>query len=302
MKLPMPAFAPDGPPVFRFAPSPNGPLHRGHARSALLNGELAQRHRGRFLLRIEDIDAERSRPEHIAAIGEALTWLGLVWEKPVRFQSQSMETYAAALETLKARGLVYPCFCTRGEIAKAWEAAEARGETVRRDPDGAALYSGRCRAVSAHESATRLAQGEQPQWRLDTAKALAVTGPLKWQAFDPVTGRLAQHEADPLRWGDPVLARKGLPTSYHLAVVLDDGAQGITHVVRGADLEAATDIHCVLQALLGLPQPFYWHHPLILDEEGHKLAKSKGAPSLLSLPGGDITPAVLRADASALLG
>lgn len=278
----MPAFASDGPPVFRFAPSPNGPLHRGHALSALLNAELAARHAGRFLLRIEDIDAERSRPEHIAGIDEALGWLGLAWEKPVRQQSQHMGDYARALEALKAKGVLYPCFCTRGMIAADCAAAEARGETVWRDPDGAPLYAGRCRGLSSDEIAKRLAQGDVPQWRLNTARALAITGPLRWHSFEPLTGAIAVHAADPLRWGDPVIARKGLPTSYHLSVVVDDAFQGITHVVRGTDLEAATDIHVLLQALLGVVQPLYWHHPLILDDDGKKLAKSKGALSLLA--------------------
>lgn len=268
--------------MFRFAPSPNGPLHRGHALSALLNAELAARHHGRFLLRIEDIDAERSRPEHIAGIDAALAWLGLAWEKTVRRQSQHMGDYARALESLMAKHVVYPCFCTRGMIAADCAAAEARGETVMRDPDGVPLYAGRCRGLSSDEIAQRMAQGETPQWRLDTARALAITGPLRWHAFDPVTGAMIVHAADPLRWGDPVIARKGLPTSYHLSVVVDDALQGITHVVRGTDLEAATAIHVLLQALLGLPQPLYWHHPLILDEDGKKLAKSKGAASLLA--------------------
>ncbi len=297
----MPAFAPDGPPVFRFAPSPNGPLHRGHALSALLNAELAARHKGRFLLRIEDIDAERSRPEHIAAIDEALGWLGLAWEKPVRRQSQHFGDYERALETLKARGVLYPCFCTRGMIAADCADAEARGETVRRDPDGAPLYAGRCRGLSSDAIATFLAQGETPQWRLDTARALAITGPLRWHSFDPVTGAMIVHVADPLRWGDPVVARKGLPTSYHLSVVVDDALQGITHVVRGTDLEASTDIHVLLQALLGLPQPLYWHHPLILDDEGKKLAKSKGSASLLSERDAGLDAQTLRDAAIAVL-
>lgn len=278
----MPVFASDGPPVFRFAPSPNGPLHRGHALSALLNAELATRHHGRFLLRIEDIDAERSRPEHIAGIDEALGWLGLAWEQPVRRQSQHFEDYARALEALKAKGVLYPCFCTRGMIAADYAAAEARGETVGRDPDDAPLYAGQCRGLSDAEVEKRLAQGDVPQWRLDTTKALALTGALQWRWFNPTTGEIGVHAADPLRWGDPVIARKRMPTSYHLSVVVDDALQGVTHVVRGTDLEASTDIHVLLQALLGLPQPLYWHHPLILDDDGKKLAKSKGAASLLA--------------------
>lgn len=297
----MPAFAPDGPPVFRFAPSPNGPLHRGHALSALLNAKLAERHHGRFLLRIEDIDAARSRPEHIAGIDEALAWLGLVWEKPVRLQSQHMDDYERALEVLKAKGVLYPCFCTRGTIAADWTDAEVRGEKVMRDPDGAPLYVGRCRTLSEGAVADRLSQGEVPQWRLDTAKALAMTGHLRWRAFDPLSCAIIMRDADPLRWGDPVIARKGMPTSYHLSVVVDDALQGVTHIVRGTDLEASTDIHVLLQTLLGLPLPLYWHHPLILDADGKKLAKSKGSVSLLTEREAGLDASTLHKFASALL-
>lgn len=301
MELPFPDHHSAGPPVFRFAPSPNGALHRGHALSAILNAELAKRHGGRFLLRIEDIDPERSKPEHIAAIEEALDWLGLIWETPVRHQSQHMDDYARALSTLKGKGVLYPCFCTRGALAAAVADAEARGQQWPRDPDGAPLYSGHCRTLSPDEAAARIARGEPHQWRLDMAKALALTGPVLWHAFDPRTGYVTLHDADPLRWGDVVIARKGLPTSYHLSVVVDDALQGITHVVRGTDLEAATDIHAVLQTLLGLSQPLYWHHQLILDEQGRKLAKSKGSLSLQDERASGVTPDELRAQALALL-
>lgn len=300
MHLPFPDHR-AAPPVFRFAPSPNGPLHRGHALSALLNAELANRHGGRFLLRIEDIDPERSRPEHIAAIEDALDWLGLVWEQPVRRQSQHMYEYARALETLKAKGVVYPCFCTRGDMARIVTEAEAQGKIWPRDPDGAPLYSGACRTLAKDDATSRIAKGEPHQWRLDMQKALASMGPVQWRAFDPKTGAVETRNADPLRWGDVVIARKGLPTSYHLSVIVDDALQGVTHVVRGTDLEAATDIHAVLQKLLGLPHLLYWHHPLILDGEGRKLAKSKGSLSLQDERARGVTANVLCAQALALL-
>ena len=301
MSLPFAGHHKGGPPVFRFAPSPNGPLHRGHALSALLNAELARRHGGRFLLRIEDIDAERSRKEHIAAIEDGLTWLGLDWDRPVRQQSQHMEDYARALDALKRKGVLYPCFCTRGAITAKVADAAARGALWPRDPDGAPLYDGVCRSVPMPEQEARIAAGEAHQWRLDTQKALGLTGPLAWHRFDPHTGQAERVAADPLRWGDPVIARKGLPTSYHLSVVVDDVLQGISHVVRGIDLEPATDIHVVLQSLLGLPQPFYWHHPLVLDAEGRKLAKSKGSRSLQDERAAGVTPQSLRAEALSVL-
>lgn len=301
MTLPFPDHHTEGPPVFRFAPSPNGPLHRGHALSAILNAELARRHGGRFLLRIEDIDAERSRKEHIAAIEDGLNWLGLAWELPVRQQSQHMDDYARALDELKRKGVLYPCFCTRGALAAKVANAEARGLEWSRDPDGAPLYDGACRDLSAMERAARLATGEAHQWRLDMRKALALTGPLVWRRFNPQTGATMDVAANPLRWGDPVIARKGLPTSYHLSVVVDDALQGVTHVVRGTDLEAATDIHIVLQALLALPQPLYWHHPLVMDGDGRKLAKSKGSPSLQDERAAGIAAHSLKAEALLLL-
>jgi glutamyl-Q tRNA(Asp) synthetase len=263
--------------VLRFAPSPNGPLHRGHALSVWLNAAMAQKLNGRLLLRIEDIDPARSRPEHIEAIEEALDWLGVSYERPVRRQSQFMADYGQAFETLKKRGLVYPCFCTRTESDAA---IQAKGRDWPSDPDGSPLYPQTCRALSNAEIAARLAKGDKPQWRLDHAKAIAVTGSLTWTSFDPETLVTTTHQARPERWGDVVLVRKDTPTSYHLSVVVDDAIQGITHVVRGMDLEAATDIHTLLQALFGLPQPLYWHHPLINGPDGKKLAKSKASASL----------------------
>ena len=289
------ARQPDAQPVFRFAPSPNGPLHRGHALSALLNGELARRMSVRFLLRIEDIDPERSKPEHCAAIEDALEWLGLQWERPVRRQSEHMDDYARAFAALRARGVVYPCFCTRGEIVRSVADIEASGHGWPRDPDGAPLYPRRCRSLGTDEADRRLAAGERAQWRLDVAKALTVTGPIRWRTFDPATGRSTERIARPERWGDCVIVRRDTPTSYHLSVVVDDALQGVSHVVRGIDLEAATDIHALLQALLGLPSPLYLHHDLINDPEGRKLSKSKGSVSLQFEREHGLTVAALRA-------
>jgi len=263
--------------VLRFAPSPNGPLHRGHALSVWLNAEMARKLNGRLLLRIEDIDSARSRPEHIEAIEEALDWLGVSYERPVRRQSQFMADYGQAFETLKARGLVYPCFCTRIESDTA---IQAKGKDWPSDPDGSPLYPQTCRALSNAEIAARLARGDKPQWRLDHARAIAATGPLTWTSFDPDTLVATNHQAGLARWGDVVVVRKDTPTSYHLSVVVDDAIQGITHIVRGMDLEAATDIHTHLQTLLGVPRPLYWHHPLINGPDGKKLAKSKASDSL----------------------
>ncbi|MCP8941128.1 tRNA glutamyl-Q(34) synthetase GluQRS [Alsobacter sp. SYSU M60028] len=280
-------------PVFRFAPSPNGWLHLGHAASALLNAELARRMGGRFLLRIEDIDAQRSRPEFEAGVYEDLAWLGLSWEKPVLRQSEHMARYAAALETLKARGLLYPCFCTRAQAARF---AAEKGADWPRDPDGAPLHAGPCRALPAAERARRIADGEPHAWRLAMDAALAdAPGPLTWTDWNPDTGATRLVEARPVAWGDAVLGRKDAPTSYHLAVVLDDALQGVTHVVRGADLEAATDLHRLLQALFGLPTPVYHHHPLLLDADGRKLAKSLDSTPLRQLRAEGVTPEEARA-------
>ncbi|WP_375465903.1 glutamate--tRNA ligase family protein [uncultured Methylobacterium sp.] len=323
-----------GQPVFRFAPSPNGRLHLGHAYCALLNADFAARAHGRLLLRIEDIDPVRSRPALIAAIQSDLAWLGLTFEAPVRRQSQHGPAYRAALDRLIARGLAYPCFCTRGDV----RAATAAGPTPR-DPDDAPLYPGTCRALDPRTAAVRRAAGEPHAWRMDTARARAsVSGPLTYRAFDAPETNMARHRdaapssvrervgvrdenhpersrpssqssppgrrdprairvedeargpdgdhsvaADPARWGDPVIARRDGAASYHLAVVVDDAAQGVTHVVRGRDLEAATDLHVLLQALLGLETPRYHHHGLILGPDGAKLSKSKNSETLADL-------------------
>lgn len=270
-------------PVFRFAPSPNGFLHLGHARSALLNQELARDLGGRLLLRIEDIDPQRSREMFVAALEEDLGWLGLTWETPVLRQSTQMPVYAAALARLWREGLVYRCFCSRGDTARAVAARAADGESWPRDPDGAPWHAGPCAGLDPAESSRRARAGEPHVWRLAMGRALErLSSPvtaLDWlPGFAPVD--LA---VDPAVWGDVVLARRTVPTSYHLSVVVDDARQGVTHVVRGQDLRAATAVHRVLQSLLGLPQPIYHHHPLVLDSHGRKLAKSRGSTSLRDL-------------------
>jgi glutamyl-Q tRNA(Asp) synthetase len=288
--------APMTQPVFRFAPSPNGRLHLGHAYSALLNDRLSRTLGGRFLLRIEDIDTTRCRPDLAAAVEEDLAWLGLAWERPVRRQSEHFSEYRAALDSLRARGLAYPCFCTRRDIASAVAHIEARdGRAHARDPDGAPHYPGTCRTLAPDVAARRIAAGEAHAWRIALAPALsAAPGPHAYRRFDG-TGAVETVAAEPGRWGDVVLARKEVPTSYHLAVVHDDALQGVTHVVRGQDLEAATDLHVLLQGLLGLPTPIYQHHALIPDEEGRKLAKSLGSRSLADLRAAGVTAGEVRA-------
>lgn len=259
----------------RFAPSPTGALHLGHAYSAL----FAAAPGARFVLRIEDIDAGRSREEHVTGIETDLAWLGLVWERPVWRQSARLGVYAAALQRLRDDRLLYPCFCTRADIAASAGAPHG---------GGGALYPGTCRALDAGERAARMA-GEAHAWRLDVAAAAARTGPLAWH--DAVAGEQA---ACPETHGDVVLARKDAPASYHLAVTIDDAAQGVTLVTRGRDLFAATHVQRLLQALLGLPTPSYHHHPLLVGPDGARLAKRAGSPSLASLRAGGVDPARLR--------
>ncbi|RZF65504.1 tRNA glutamyl-Q(34) synthetase GluQRS [Sphingomonas populi] len=254
--------------VTRFAPSPTGRLHIGHAASAIRAHDHARAAGGRFLLRIEDIDGTRSRPEFIAGIEADLEWLGLTWDGPVLRQSTRLDAYAAALETLRGMGLLYPCFCTRAEIAASLSAPHG-------GPDGP-LYPGTCRHLSAAEASSRFA--EPHCWRIDMATAVARTGPLRWH-----DARAGDVTADPLAHGDVVLARKDAPASYHLAVTIDDSWQGVTDIVRGQDLFAATHVHRLLQALLGLPTPRYHHHPLLTDANGKRLAKRDGAPTLAAL-------------------
>jgi glutamyl-Q tRNA(Asp) synthetase len=284
------------PPVFRFAPSPNGYLHLGHAFSAMLNSDLARETGGRFLLRIEDIDPTRCRREFEDAIDDDLAWLGLCWEKPVRRQSEHFTEYRVALEKLTALGLVYPAFESRAEIARLIAKQEKRAPWPR-DPDGAPLYPGTAKALPPKERDRRMAAGDPYALRLDIVAALAVLGapPLTWRETGAGPGgETGLIPADPAQWGDVVLARKDIPTSYHLAVVVDDALQGITHVVRGQDLFAATSLHRLLQILLVLPEPIYHHHRLILDGHGRKLSKSTRATGLRELRGGGASPADIR--------
>jgi glutamyl-Q tRNA(Asp) synthetase len=264
-------------PVFRFAPSPNGYLHRGHALSALLNGRAAEVHGGRFLLRIEDIDRTRARPEFEAAIYEDLAWLGLSWETPVFRQSERFEVYREALGELDRLGLLYPAFLTRAEIAASM--AE-RGAGWPRDPDGAPLYPGEERDWSMARRKAEMAGGKPYALRLDMARALESQSAVSWREVDPFSGATDPRTGNPASWGDVVLARKEVPASYHLAVVVDDAAQNVTHVMRGMDLEPATSVHRLLQTLLRLPQPAYFHHRLIFDERGDKLSKSRGSETI----------------------
>ena len=262
-------------PVFRFAPSPNGELHLGHARSALLNQHLARETGGRFLLRIEDIDLERCTPEYETGIYRDLAWLGIAWEEPVRRQSEHFADYAAALERLKKDGLVYPAFMSRGEVRD--HIADLGPQRWPRDPDGAPLYPDIDRGLSRRERVRRIASGAQHAWRLDMNAALEGIGSnLSWkeEGAGP-NGESGEVAARPHDWGDVILARSDTPASYHLAVVVDDALQGITHVVRGRDLFHATAVHRVLQELLGLPAPVYRHHALIADADGRKLSKSR---------------------------
>jgi glutamyl-Q tRNA(Asp) synthetase len=282
------------PPVFRFAPSPNGYLHLGHAFSALLNFDLARQHGGRLLLRIEDIDAARCKPEYEAAIYEDLAWLGVVWEQPVRRQSDHMADYRAAIDRLTRQGLIYPTFDSRAEIARMVAAQDAAGVWAR-DPDGAPVYPGSARSLSEEVRAARLRSGEPYALRLDMASARARAGALTWREAgagpDGETGTVA---ARPEAWGDVVVARKDSPTSYHLSVVIDDALQGVTDVVRGRDLFWSTSVHRLLQDLLGLPAPHYRHHPLIADTTGQKLSKSTGATGLRELRAAGVSPAGIR--------
>jgi glutamyl-Q tRNA(Asp) synthetase len=283
------------PPVFRFAPSPNGYLHLGHALSAILNFEAAREDGGRFLLRIEDIDPTRCRPEYEVAIYEDLTWLGLAWEQPVRRQSDHLDAYREAVDGLKAKGLVYPSFESRGELARQVVARE-RGGRWPRDPDGAPLYPGDAKMFSQLERDQLLASGAPFALRLDTEAALQrLQSPLQWQEHGRGPGgESGVVNAQPRAWGDVVLARKDTPTSYHLSVVVDDALQGVTHVVRGEDLFWSTSIHRLLQELLNLPVPIYRHHRLVRDADGHKLSKSTKATALRELRAAGVSPAEVR--------
>lgn len=250
----------------RFAPSPTGRLHLGHAYSAIRAHDFARARGGRFLLRIEDIDGTRSRPEFVAGIVEDLAWLGLTWDGEVERQSERLALYETALDRLRALGLLYPCVCTRADIAASVAAPHG--------PEGV-IYPGTCRGLVAPDLSRAHC------WRLDMARADEAVGALWWH--DSVVGRVS---ADPASHGDVVLARKDAPASYHLAITVDDAAQGVTDIVRGTDLFAATHVHRLLQALLGLPTPAYHHHPLLTDAGGKRLAKRHNAPTLADLRAG----------------
>ncbi|HET9148026.1 MAG TPA: tRNA glutamyl-Q(34) synthetase GluQRS [Acetobacteraceae bacterium] len=257
----------------RFAPSPTGYLHLGHAASALAGWKRARKARGRFLLRIEDIDRSRCRAEYADAIPEDLAWLGIDWDAEVRRQSEHLAEYGEALGRLDAMGLLYPCFCTRAGIAMS-------------APHGKdAAYAGTCRHLSGTEVAERMARGLPYALRLDMDRAARQAGPLRYH--EEAEGWLA---ADPLPFGDVVLARKDVPASYHLCVVHDDALQGVSLVTRGEDLREATSIHLLLQALLGLPHPAYAHHPLLTDASGRRLAKRDGAMTLRAMRQAGETP------------
>jgi glutamyl-Q tRNA(Asp) synthetase len=280
------------PPVLRFAPSPNGYLHLGHALSALVGYRLSRELGGKFLIRIEDIDQARTREAYVGAIFEDLQWLGLTWETPILRQSQEVEHYRSAAAKLEDLGLLYPCFATRSEIAAA---ASAGGNAPLRDPDGAIVYPGLHRDLPRQEIDRRLAAGERPAMRIRMGAAVELATqrlknrPLTFTEMAP--GReLRTIEAEPQRWGDVIIQRKDFPASYHLAVVVDDARQGITHVTRGRDLFASTGIHRLLQVLLELPEPVYRHHRLLRDDRGDKLSKSDGARSLRELREAGWTP------------
>jgi glutamyl-Q tRNA(Asp) synthetase len=282
------------PPVFRFAPSPNGYLHLGHAYSALLNFDLAPQAGGRFLLRIEDIDSTRCKPEFETAIYQDLAWLGIGWQEPVRRQSEHFSAYRDAIETLTAQGLIYPSFESRAEIARLVAAHEAAGVWPR-DPDGAPIYPGAAKSLTPDARAGLLHSGVPYALRLDMAAAIARVGGLGWnEGGQGPAGESGAVTAHPEAWGDVILARKETPTSYHLSVVIDDALQGVTDVVRGQDLFWSTSVHRLLQALLGLPQPAYRHHRLVLDAAGQKLSKSTGATGLRELRAEGATPADVR--------
>lgn len=273
--------------VTRFAPSPSGHLHLGHAYSALFAARRAQASGGRFLLRIEDIDRARCRDDYEAAIYEDLDWLGLTWETPVLRQSDHIDGYRAALARLRDDALIYPCFCTRGQIAAEIE----RAGQAPHGPEGP-LYPGTCRRLSDDERTLRLAEGAVHAWRLDMARAYEAVGRLTF-VEESNDERETAVTAGPL--GDVVLARKDIGTSYHLAVTLDDAQQGITLVTRGRDLMSATPLHRLLQELLDLPVPRWHHHKLVTDDKGQRLAKRHDALSLRSLRAAGKSPAEVRA-------
>jgi glutamyl-Q tRNA(Asp) synthetase len=283
--------------VFRFAPSPNGYLHLGHALSALINADVTRDCGGSFLLRIEDIDPARCRAQFERAIYQDLSWLGIEWPEPARRQSEHLAFYREGLDRLFRRGLLYPCFCSRADISRAVAAsAKEGGAPWPRDPDGAPIYPGTCRALSAAEATRRVSKGQPHALRLRVDDAGQAVRDLGWREHDSPDPASTWRpvSANPAIWGDVILARKDAPASYHLAVVADDAVQGVTHVVRGLDLREATAIHRLLQRVLDLPEPDYHHHRLILDNHGRKLSKSIASTSLRQLHAQGVSPAEIR--------
>ncbi|MBZ9726614.1 tRNA glutamyl-Q(34) synthetase GluQRS [Mesorhizobium sp. CO1-1-11] len=282
--------------TFRFAPSPNGELHLGHAYSALLNQKLANTSGGRLLLRIEDIDTTRCTPEFEAGMIADLKWLGLDWEKPVRRQSEHFAEYGTVLGRLIREELVYPAFMSRGEIRAFIADGEKRGRDWPRDPDGVPLYPPADKALSMKERNRRIAENAPFAWRLDVGAAMARAGrDLAWAEFsDGTLSTTRSVEARPQDWGDVIVARRDVPTSYHLAVVIDDALQGVSHVVRGQDLFSATGVQRLLQEILGLQPPAYFHHRLILGPDGRKLSKSFRDTGLAALRDAGASPEEVR--------
>lgn len=283
-------------PVFRFAPSPNGYLHLGHAYSAILNHDMARNAGGTFLLRMEDIDTTRCKRQFEEHILDDLKWLGLSWDGEVRRQSEHFDDYRSALESLEDASLVYPSFMSRGEIRACISEAAESGKSWPVDPDGAPLYPGQERYAAPERTNERINAGEPFSWRLNTEGCIKYLGRYpSWKEDgtgpDGETGNIYK---DPSVWGDVIIARKETPTSYHLSVVVDDAIQGVTHVVRGIDLFHATSVHRLLQELLGLDAPMYHHHPLILDTDGRKLSKSRPGTAIADLRKAGHTPNDIR--------
>lgn len=283
-------------PVFRFAPSPNGRLHLGHAYSALLNRKMADETAGRFLLRIEDTDTIRCTPALEKLMLEDLEWLGVTWDEEPRRQSDHVQTYLEAISTLEDEGLVYPAFMSRSEVRAHIEVQTAKGTSWPVDPDGSPLYPEIDRKMPTRERQNLLAEGVPHSLRLDMKAAIEhVAKDLSWQENGSgPEGETGEISANPRAWGDIVLSRKDIAASYHVAVVVDDAIQGITHIVRGRDLFWSTSVHRLLQTLLGLPEPLYFHHDLVLDDDGTKLSKSRNDTSLAELRAAGATPSDIR--------
>jgi glutamyl-Q tRNA(Asp) synthetase len=280
-------------PVFRFAPSPNGRLHLGHALSAILNHDMAKTNDGRFLLRIEDIDLARCTPEFEQGIYEELRWLGLGWEVPVRRQSEHFRDYRHGLEQLIDMGIAYPSFMSRSDIKAFVQTYESQGKSWPCDPDGAPLYPPLDKRRTAKEIDSLLSSNAKHAWRLDMEKAIdRLQSTLYWT--DTGGSEKTQVRAEPGAWGDVILSRSDAPSSYHLSVVMDDAAQGVSHIVRGVDLFNATSVHRLLQDLLKLPAPEYHHHRLVVDDNGKKLSKSDGSTGLEVLRENGQTPSDIR--------